>query len=865
MAHRVSRSILYSLICMVALTAGANADPAGPSPLTRTAQFNIEAQPLATALIEFSRQAGVQILSPATRVQQLTTFGVHGRMSLAAALDELLRGTRLKFHAAGANTIGIDKSSAPGAATGAKGPQGPQVSPGQSYRDETPEPPAALVRPAAASARPDFGSAAQPPESPTLEEVIVTAQKREQRMIDVPVPVTAISGSTLIENNQVRLQDYFQTIPGLNFTTGLNGAPNIAIRGLAAVAGNPTTSVTVDGIPFGSSSGYGGLYDIFPDIDPSDLARVEVLRGPQGTLYGAASIGGLINYVTVEPSVSHFSSRVEVDLSSVQNAENLGSAVRAAVNLPINDSMAVRISGFERQTPGYIDDVLTGRNGTNGLDAQGGHAALLIRPSDSWSLELSALYQRNEGYGSDAADPGLGDLKQQDIPGTGNYDSSIQAYSAIFKARLGAAQLTASSGYNINSNHDTQDDTFEFGSFPQAAFGVGGVAEIDQGRTAKATEEVRLAMPLGKRIDWLLGVFYTRETTRAAEEWWAASPDTGAFLADGNMLLGSWPTSYSEYAAFTDVTVHFTNRFEVQFGGRESENRQTYSEVDGGGYTTVFGLAGAPAPLVSPEVITKDNDFTYLVTPQFRLSPDVMVYARLATGYRPGGPNPTCTAFDLPCHFDPDRTRDSEIGFKGDVLDHRLDFDASVFYIDWKHIQFATSPPCNCATVYVNAGSAKSEGVELSLQGRPASGLTLSGWVDFTNAVLTSALPPGSTVVGSSGDRLPFDSRFSGSLSAEQDVPISSRTMLFFGGQVSYVGGRLGIFEYLPQRTNYPSYAETSLRAGVLVNGWRLALFANNVTDRRGALGGYLPVPYGGTGYTYIQPRTLGISVARTF
>src|SRR6185437_8909164 len=184
----------------------------------------------------------------------------------------------------------------------------------------------------------------------------------------------------------------------------------------------------------------------------------------------------------------------------------------------------------------------------------------------------------------------------------------------------------------------------EFGSFPQQDFGVGGVAEIDHGRTAKATEEVRLSMPLGKRVDWLFGLFYTHEATQAREEWWAADPSTGAILPDGNMLLGSWPTSYSEYAAFTDVTLHLTNRFDVQFGGRESENRQTYSEVDGGGYTTVFGLDGAPGPLVSPEVVTKDNDSTYLVTPQFRISPDVMIYARLATGYRPGGPNPTCTA-----------------------------------------------------------------------------------------------------------------------------------------------------------------------------------------------------------------------------
>jgi iron complex outermembrane receptor protein len=699
----------------------------------------------------------------------------------------------------------------------------------------------------------------------TLEEVIVTAQKREQRLIDVPVPVTAISGPTLVENNEVRIQDYFQTIPGVNFTTDLNGGAIISIRGLTTGFSNPTTSITIDGVPYGSSSAYGGAFALLPDIDPSDLARLEVLRGPQGTLYGAASLGGLINYVTVDPSTDRLSGRVETDLSKVQNGADLGYAVRAAANVPISDSVALRVSGFDRRTPGYIDNVLTGQKSTNRIDAEGGRASLLIRPSDRWSLKLSALYQNNEGYGQDFAIPALGDLKQDNIPGTGTYHSDIQAYSAILKASLGAAEFTALSGYNVNSIHDTQDQTNSFEALAQQFFGVGGTTEFDHQRISKATQELRLSMPLGQRLDWLFGLFYTYEKANANQQWWATDIASGAILPTGNMLNGTWPTTYTEYAAFTDLTVHFTDRFDVQFGGRESGNRQTYSEIDGGGYTTVFGISGAPAPLVTPEVDTKDNSFTYLVTPRYKFSPNVMVYARLATGYRPGGPNPTCSAFDLPCHFDPDRTRDSEIGMKGDVFDHRLDFDASVFYIDWKHIQVSTNPACMCASLFVNAGSAKSQGVELSLQGRPVHGLTLSGWVDFTDAVLTASFPTNSSAIGGSGDRLPFSSRLSGNFSAEWDTPISNRTDLVVGGQISYVGNRIGNFEYLPQRPYYPAYAEAGVRAGVLVDDWRITAFDNNLTNRRGVLGGYLPLPYGGNGYAYIQPRTIGIAVERKF
>jgi iron complex outermembrane receptor protein len=133
-----------------------------------------------------------------------------------------------------------------------------------------------------------------------LEEVVVTAEKRSERLQDVPVPVTSLSGDNLVDNNQLRLQDYFASVPGLNLTTDDRGTPNLAIRGVStgAGAGNPTVSITVDDVPYGSSSTYGGGYAPVPDIDPSDLARVEVLRGPQGTLYGASSIGGLLSYVT---------------------------------------------------------------------------------------------------------------------------------------------------------------------------------------------------------------------------------------------------------------------------------------------------------------------------------------------------------------------------------------------------------------------------------------------------------------------------------------------------------------------------------------------------------------------------------------
>jgi outer membrane receptor protein involved in Fe transport len=174
-----------------------------------------------------------------------------------------------------------------------------------------------------------------------LEEVIVTAQKRSERLQDVPVPVTAIGANTLVDTNQMRLEEYYSQIPGLTLTVGDGrGVPMISIRGITSGYTNPTVGVVVDGTPYGASTNL-ALGALVPDIDPSELARVEVLRGPQGALYGASSMGGLLNYVTIEPSTDRASGRVQAGTSSVYDGDQLGYNLSAAVNVPLSDTFAV--------------------------------------------------------------------------------------------------------------------------------------------------------------------------------------------------------------------------------------------------------------------------------------------------------------------------------------------------------------------------------------------------------------------------------------------------------------------------------------------------------------------------------------------
>jgi iron complex outermembrane recepter protein len=261
-------------------------------------------------------------------------------------------------------------------------------------------------------------------------------------------------------------------------------------------------------------------------------------------------------------------------------------------------------------------------------------------------------------------------------------------------------------------------------------------------------------------------------------------------------------------------------------------------------------------------VDTSDSAFTYLVTPQYKVSPDLMVYARFASGYRPGGPNTNVALFGISQQYGPDKTLNYELGVKGSVLDHKLSFDASAYYIDWKQIQIQLV--ADGQSYYANGSRAKSQGVELALESRPVTGLTLSGWVTWNDAVLTEPLPPSSTVLGSDGDRLPLSSRFSGNVSFEQSFPLVSQWLGYVGGTLSYVGERIGNFEPTAPRQVLPGYAKTDFRAGVRNDSWNVNLFADNVADRRGVLEGGLD-NVNTAGYYYIQPRTIGLSLSKSF
>jgi iron complex outermembrane recepter protein len=712
---------------------------------------------------------------------------------------------------------------------------------------------------------PEVGSKQQ-----DLAEIIVTAEKRSERLLDVPIPVTVVNTESLTDTNQLRLQDYFSQVPGLVVAPGLQSSQLVSIRGITTgINSNPTVGITIDDVPYGAATqvGGGGALPV-PDLDPSDLARVEVLRGPQGTLYGASSMGGLIKFVTADPTMDRFKGRVEGSVGGVQNRAELEYNARASLNAPVTDNFAVRASGFARQDAGYIDNPVLHINGINEAHVYGGRLGGLWQATDTFALRFSALYQEYKGDGTNDVDqlPGLTGLQQNNLLGTGSYERTNQAYSVTATAKLGSSDLTITSGYNINKYTDSYDLTYGIGPITQLLFGVPGSPDFERNETDKFSQEIRLSVPLGKNFEWLIGGFYTHETSHYSADFLAEDPSNGAIV--GQTLNIVYHPTLEEYSAFTDLTVHFTDRFDVQLGGRQSHFRQTYSEVDTGPFVPI--LEGQPSPAIIPEHDTSSSAFTYLVTPRLKISPDLMVYARVASGYRPGGVN---TFPGVPQQYSPDETKNYELGIKTELADHSLIIDGSIYYIDWKNIQVSLVSAQGFGYTG-NAGGAKSQGVEVSAELRPAAGLTISGWISLGDAELTEAFSGASSAIGAAGERLPYSSHFSGLISLEQVVPLTGSLEGFAAGDVSYVGDRLGEFSGTPvgppgtppsPRTELPSYTKLDLRFGVRRTGlWAANLYINNATDARGLLAGgqgNIP-PYG---YYYLKPRTIGVTAWRMF
>ena len=740
--------------------------------------------------------------------------------------------------------------------------------------------------------------AAQAQESErAVEEIIVTAQKRDEALTDIPMSVTVLSGDFLERVRADSFEDFVALIPGFSLESSTAGVNRITLRGINTGGVATTVGVYVNDVPFGSSSGLANAAILSGNFDTFDVARIEVLRGPQGTLYGASSLGGVMKYVTNDPNPEAFEARGKVSVESVEDG-GTGYNFTGLVNVPVSDRVAVRASGFFRHDDGYIDSI--GNNpipsltdptvnvveGTrveediNSVDVFGGRISALFNINEDVSLDLTAFAQNIESDASNVIDADPVTLE----PVGGDFvrsryhedftDIEYRVYSATLDWDLGGMALQSVTSYST-FDQDFQTDVAAntalagapLASVTTLLFGDAATRPLsaiqDQiTSTDKFTQEFRLLSAESDTFEWLAGFYYTDEDSGIdPQRIFAVEAGTDTPASDIPTLVEAAVVStYEEYAVFANATWYVTPRFELSFGARASENDQEASQTLQGAL-----LGGA---VNFEDASSSESPFTWSFSPRYEISEDVSVYGRVATGYRPGGPNiiPTGAPPGTPGSYDSDTLTNYEIGIKADAMGGMLSFDAAAFFLDWEDVQLLAV--VNGVGLNANGGTAESKGVEVSATLRPADGLTLSFNSAYTDAELTQDTDP--VVGGTDGDPLPFVPEWSFGLNGEYTWPVLGDAMAYVGGNLGYVGDRTaGFGNRLPDGSLREADAYTTLnaRAGIEFDSWSVELYANNLGDEDGINDINTPgaLPNGLVGLALIRPRTIGISVGARF
>jgi outer membrane receptor protein involved in Fe transport len=743
-------------------------------------------------------------------------------------------------------------------------------------------------------------------------DIIVTAQKREQTLFEVPQSISVVGGETLERQQATSFVDYAALVPGLSLQQNTPGETRVVLRGINTGGASPTVAVYIDETPFGASTGQTNGAGLAGDIDPFDIARIEVLRGPQGTLYGANSLGGVLKFVTATPVLGKFEGRGQAGVEDTKGG-GTGYSANGVLNVPLGDTIAIRASGYYRKLAGFIDTTGIARRNANEVESYGGRGSLLFEPTDALSARLTAIAQNiradsRAAFDADpvtlkplANDPITGEAlggrltRTQYFPDRNNVDYRL--YNGTASWDFGFANLTSITSYSTLKQREATDASFQLAGLGDAIFGDSGtpgprgITLPSRVTQKKFTQELRLASSDSETFEWLIGGYYTREKGRIFQSYLPFALDTGelidpsltlpfgpggADLTFPDFLVASLSSRYREYAGFGSATLHLSPRFEITAGGRYSHNKQrTVQVLDG----SILPITGAPLGPDEQRGRSSENVFTWSIAPRFEISDRVAVYARAAKGYRPGGPNvvPPGAADDFPRQFESDTLISYEAGLRAETADRTFALDASVYYLDWKNIQVLVTYNTSIGPINAdgNGDDARSVGAEVTATLRPTAGLSVVGSVAYNDAKLTDDLPEGNG--GFDGDRLPYAPQLTANLSADYEWNLSNGAKAFVGGSVRLIGDQQTDFDanYLAvfgNRLEIDGYQVVDLRAGAELGPVNLTLFARNVFNSRGLTNadGFLSrpaltPPATALSASPIRPRTIGITAGFAF
>lgn len=742
-------------------------------------------------------------------------------------------------------------------------------------------------------------------EGSQLDEIVITAQKRVSTVLETPISITAVSGADIEERGMTNFADLASTVPGVSMRDNGPGQTEFEMRGIVSSGGNsPTVGFYLDGAPLTApAAAQNGK--VVANVPMYDLNRVEVLRGPQGTLYGSGSMGGTIKLITNQPDLKEFQAGAEA-VGSHTDGGGFNHAENAMLNIPlISDTLGLRIVGSSETTSGWIDRIVVGdfpleTNGgltrgnvlaspvlqdftdVNDERRNGGRVELTWKPIDSLTLTPMVLYQMDEQGGPNTFDS---------VPGTlAHYQPFDISEPNLDRLTLMNLHATYSgNGYEITSEtskwlrdsvlyqdaSESTQETFGVPAFYPADGGLGATVFKEDDPSHQVSEELRISSVGSGRLTWLIGGFYSDFGSSwnvfqniAALPAVFGSPTTALFTF-------YQPTKITQEAAFGELTYTIARHVKLTAGLRRFSYNSSFTEYSAG----FGGPTGSDVPF-----LTGGKQGAQGIDPKFGISvqpsKDALFYMTIAKGFRPGGPNQpipnnpssltgaACLASleglgltAAPAYFNPDSLWSYEIGEKSELMDHRLGLNASVYHESWSGIQQQKYLTCGFPFTD-NAGRAKINGAELEVQAKLAPGLLLSASGGYVYAAMTENVRVTGTY---EGQPLPDVPKWTGNVRLSYTVPLSASGNYELSGRVenTYTGARVDATYY--QITPLPSYDLTNARLGILSGDrWAVWAFADNIFNKRAWLENATALSFYVPDYNRVltnQPLTVGLDV----
>lgn len=764
-------------------------------------------------------------------------------------------------------------------------------------------------------------AAADPADADVLQTIVVTSERRSESLQEVPASITAISGADLENQHIEDLEDIARVVPGLSISAGGNpGMNTITIRGISSQGGNATVGEYLDDVPIITQSSYAPPSPTSGDADPKlfDLERVEVLRGPQGTLYGASSMGGAVRFITKTPEMNEFSGSLTSDLSYTRtggtNYEEIG-----ILNVPVVPGVFALRGGVDvGELSGYIDqyaqvpltqaDVNAGnyealRGGLVNSDVNT-QRTLAARLSAEWlpfeglKITPAIFAQRFNAGDTSVFYPWIG-LNQQNKLVPEPSTDTLYVPSLTLQWDLKWADFTSVSSFFARQNAHTNDGTYFNSTFIQyladtspdlgpcncgAAFANLGSPSYSHEQTHTVTQEFRLASKLpgqsGVPLSWVVGLFASDRKIKTDEydyipgirqtflDLYGVPPQDTSFADPFDNDLAGWNRGredQKQFALFGELTYYLTPQLKLT-GGARTLHAETAFVWDNGGYFAQ-GIAPHTEESASYTATTPKASISY------DISTDASVYATAAKGYRIGGfivpidlTTGTCpaslAAFGITnpqFSYSPDSLWSYETGAKTTWADHRLSVNASVYYVDWKNVQQTFSLACG-SQYTANFGTAESYGGELEILGKPVRELTLGVEASVAHSTLTSVVPNvGATV----GEHLLNTPEWTTTVHGEYEWPMPSGAGLFLRADYDLIGPSNGSFNVDDPAYSRPSYTLLNASGGFRRGNWTASLYARNVLNDQKIIQ-RVPIELLETAYTP-RPLTVGVRVSAGF